>query len=157
MADCCRAGSWRRMAYLPGAKSASARLSCVTVDNTESQRDSGRGVAGAVERLATYGTLAPGQPNHHQLAGLEGRWLKGRVNGLLVEAGWGASLGYPALVIDPAGSAIGVDVFESIDLPTHWARLDAFEGPGYERVVITVHMPTGDVDAYIYVLLQVQD
>jgi hypothetical protein len=43
--------------------------------------------------------------------------LKGHVDGLLVEAGWGASLGYPALVLDPAGSAVGVDVFESVDLP----------------------------------------
>jgi hypothetical protein len=39
----------------------------------------------------------------------------------------------------------------------HWARLGAFEGPGYERVVMTVHMPTGDLDAYTDVLLQVQD
>jgi gamma-glutamylcyclotransferase (GGCT)/AIG2-like uncharacterized protein YtfP len=129
----------------------------VTVDDTESRRDSGHGVGGALERLAAYGRLASGRPNHHQLTGLKGRWLKGHVNGLLLDAGWGASLGYPALVIDPAGSAIGVDVLESIDLPAHWARLDTFEGPGYERVVTTVHMPTGDVDAYIYVLLQVQD
>ena len=42
-------------------------------------------------------------------------------------------------------------------LPAHWARLDVFEGHGYQRVVTTVHMPTGDVDAYIYVLLQLQD
>ncbi len=101
----------------------------------------------ALERLATYGTLAPGRPNHHQLDGLEGRWLKGHVDGMLVDAGWGASLGYQALVLDPAGSAIDVDVFESVDLPAHWERLDAFEGPGYERVVTTVHLPTGDVDA----------
>ena len=46
---------------------------------------------------------------------------------------------------------------ESIDLPAHWGGLDAFEGAGYERVVTTVHMPTGDLDAYIYVLLQLQD
>ena len=80
--------------------------------------------------------------------------MAGHVNGRLVDAGWGAGLGYPALVLDPGGSAVSVDVFESVDLPAHWARLDAFEGPGYERVVITVHMPTGDVDAYIYVLVQ---
>ena len=128
----------------------------MAVDDTESRLDSGHGVNGAVERLATYGTLAPGQPNHHQLDGLRGRWLKGYVNAMLVDAGWGATLGYPALVLDPAGSAIGVDVFESIDLPTHWSRLDTFEGPGYERVVTTVHMPTGDVDASIYVLVRVQ-
>jgi gamma-glutamylcyclotransferase (GGCT)/AIG2-like uncharacterized protein YtfP len=75
---------------------------------------------------------------------------------MLVDAGWGASLGYPVLVLDPAGSAIGGDVFESVDLPAHSARLDTFEGPGYERVATTVHIPTGDVDAYIYVLVRVQ-
>ena len=65
----------------------------MTVDDTESQRDSGRGVAGTLERLTTYGSRAPGRPNHHQLAGLEGRWLKGHVDGLLVDVGCGASLG----------------------------------------------------------------
>jgi hypothetical protein len=87
----------------------------VTLDDIERRRDSGRGVDGALGRSATCGTLAPGRPNHHQLDGLEGRWLKGHVHGMLVDAGWGASLGYPALVLDPAGSAIGVDVFESVD------------------------------------------
>jgi len=41
--------------------------------------------ATAEHRLATYGTLAPGRPNHHQLDGLTGRWLEGHVNGTLVE------------------------------------------------------------------------
>jgi gamma-glutamylcyclotransferase (GGCT)/AIG2-like uncharacterized protein YtfP len=108
----------------------------------------------ALHRLATYGSLAPGRPNHHQLDGLRGRWLAGQVNGMLVDAGWGAGLGYPALMLDPDGSAISVDVFESVDLPAHWTRLDAFEGPGYQRVATTVHTATGDVDAFIYVLVQ---
>ena len=71
-------------------------------------------------RLVTYGTLAPGQPNHHQLDGLEGRWLKGHVMGMLAHAGWGASLGYPALVLGPDCPAIEVEVFESAELPHHW-------------------------------------
>jgi gamma-glutamylcyclotransferase (GGCT)/AIG2-like uncharacterized protein YtfP len=95
-----------------------------------------------------------GSPNHHQLDGLEGRWLAGHINGMLIDAGWGAGLGYPVLVLDPDGSAIRVEVFESVDLPAHWARLDAFEGPGYQRVVTTVRTSTGDVDASIYVLVQ---
>ncbi len=116
--------------------------------------DSQRGVGpdAALYRLATYGTLAPGRPNHHQLAGLDGRWLEGLVYGALVDAGWGASLGYPALVLDTHGTAIGVHVFESVDLPAHWSRLDEFEGPGYQRVATTVRTPTGDVQASIYVL-----
>ena len=119
----------------------------------ESRRDGGCGVNTALHRLATYGTLAPGRPNHYQLDGLRGRWFAGHVNGMLVDAGWGAGLGYPALVLDPDGSAIGVDVFESVDLPAHWTRLDAFEGPGYQRVTTTVRTSTGKVDASIYVLV----
>ncbi len=72
---------------------------------------------------------------------------------MLVDAGWGAGLGYPALVLDANGSEITVDVFESVDLPAHWARLDAFEGPGYQRVVTTVRTSAGDVETSIYVLV----
>ena len=46
-------------------------------------------------RLVAYGTLAPGRPNHHQLDGLTGRRLEGRVHGALVQQGWGAALGTP--------------------------------------------------------------
>jgi gamma-glutamylcyclotransferase (GGCT)/AIG2-like uncharacterized protein YtfP len=103
-------------------------------------------------RLATYGSLAPGRPNHHQLDGLKGRWSRGHVHGRLVDAGWGAGLGYPALVLDSDAVAVEVDVFESADLPAHWSRLDDFEGPGYRRVATTVSTTTGELDAFIYVL-----
>jgi gamma-glutamylcyclotransferase (GGCT)/AIG2-like uncharacterized protein YtfP len=103
-------------------------------------------------RLATYGTLAPGRPNHHQLDGLDGRWSNGQVHGTLVAAGWGADLGYPALLLDPHGPPVDVQVFESADLPAHWSRLDEFEGPGYQRVRTTVQTTAGDVEASIYVL-----
>ena len=106
----------------------------------------------AFYRLATYGTLAPGRPNHHQLDGLDGRWLQGHVHGKLVDAGWGASLGYPALTLDPDGTAVDVHVFESADLPVHWSRLDEFEGPGYQRVVTTAHTTGDDRQASIYVV-----
>jgi len=108
----------------------------------------------ALRRLATYGSLAPGRPNQHQLEGLEGRWFVGHVNGMLVHAGWGAGLGYPALVLDPNGSDVRVDVLESADLPAHWERLDAFEGPGYQRVVARVRTSIGEVYASIYVLVE---
>src|SRR5262245_63560459 len=84
----------------------------------------------ASHRLIAYGTLAPGRPNHHQLATLEGRWISGVVRGDLVNAGWGDELGYPALVLKPDGAPVDVQVFESKDLPRHWERLDDFEGPG---------------------------
>jgi SAM-dependent methyltransferase len=102
-------------------------------------------------RLAIYGSLAPGRENHHQLAGLIGQWRPGTVRGTRLEAGWGATLGYPALTLEASGPIVDVLVFESPDLPAHWARLDAFEGEGYRRVVTTVTTPDGAVEAYIYV------
>lgn len=106
----------------------------------------------AETRLATYGTLAPGRPNHRQLAALSGQWSRGRVRGKLVEAGWGASLGYPGLVLDRNGAELDVQLFQSDDLPEHWSRLDAFEGDGYRRVIASVLTDDGEIDAFIYVL-----
>src|ERR1700759_3500568 len=68
---------------------------------------------GAQMRLATYGTLAPGRQNHDQLGDLPGRWLTGYVHGSLVQEGWGAELGSPALIPNPDGPRIDVFVFES--------------------------------------------
>lgn len=104
----------------------------------------------AHHRLATYGTLAPGRPNHHQLAALPGTWAEGVVHGRLVDEGWGAGLGYPALVLDDDGPAVSVWVFTSADLPDHWDRLDAFEGDGYRRTPVVVTTADGAVEAAMY-------
>ncbi len=37
--------------------------------------------------LATYGTLAPGRPNHHVLAPLGGEWTDGLIEGDLIPSG----------------------------------------------------------------------
>jgi gamma-glutamylcyclotransferase (GGCT)/AIG2-like uncharacterized protein YtfP len=107
---------------------------------------------GPAHRLATYGTLMPGRENHHHLAGLVGRWCSGHVRGRLVEAGWGAARGFPALVLGPDGVVVPVQVLESADLPGAWPRLDAFEGVEYERVVTDVQTADGPLAASIYVL-----
>ncbi len=101
-------------------------------------------------RLATYGTLAPGRINAHQLADLAGTWSRGTVRGRLVEAGWGAAHGYPGMILDAAGEEIEVHIFTSSDLPAHWPRLDAFEGDGYRRVAASVSTPEGLVAASVY-------
>ena len=71
---------------------------------------------------------------------------------MLVQAGWGDELGYPAMVLQRDAAAVGVHVVASADLPAHWARLDTCEGPGYQRVVTTVRTAAADLDACIYVL-----
>ena len=114
-----------------------------------------RGSDGAARRLAVYGSLAPGGPNHDQLAGLPGRWIEGTVRGELRCEGWGAELGFPGLVLDLDGPLVGVRIFDSPDLPNHWARLDAFEGSGYRRVVTAVNTVEGELMASIYVLAPV--
>lgn len=104
----------------------------------------------AMRRLATYGTLVPGQVNAHQLDGLDGRWLIGTVRGNLIQDGWGAAHGCPGIALDEAGAEVTVHVFESPDLPLHWDRLDVFEGESYRRVSVTVSTDEGNVAALIY-------
>ena len=100
-------------------------------------------------RLAIYGTLAPGRVNHHQISALSGNWKRGTVQGKFFSSGWGAELGFPGLILDPLGPSVDVDLFESMDLPAHWARLDEFEGSGYRRVVTPVNTAEGDRSAWI--------
>ena len=108
---------------------------------------------GAERRLASYGTLAPGRPNHHHVRGIPGRWFTGTVRGRLIEEGWGATMGFPALVLDPTGPEVEVQVLESAELPEHWERLDEFEGSGYQRVAaLVMTSDDGPVHASIYVL-----
>lgn len=107
-------------------------------------------------RLAVYGTLAPGRVNHHQVSSLQGSWQRGTVTGKLVSAGWGAAMGFPALILDPLGPSLDVDLLHSKDLPRHWARLDEFEGIGYRRGVTNVNTDEGNLIAWIYVLAEDQ-
>lgn len=89
--------------------------------------------------LAVYGSLAPGRQNHHQLSALSGTWRTGlTVTGHLEDRGWGAGIGYPALVWSASGPPVAVQLFVSDELPAHWARLDAFEGDDYARIVVPV-------------------
>ena len=108
------------------------------------------------ERLIVYGTLAPGEPNHHLLKDLKGTWTKGFVRGHLTQVGWGAAQGYPALTPAPDAPRVRAHLLESAELPAHWARLDAFEGQEYQRVLVPFETETGEtetgetVSGYLY-------
>jgi gamma-glutamylcyclotransferase (GGCT)/AIG2-like uncharacterized protein YtfP len=104
-------------------------------------------------RLFVYGTLAPGRPNAHVLADVAGAWEPATVIGRLFQQAWGAAAGYPGIVLDEQGEAVEGFLFSSQRLSEHWARLDAFEGEGYERVLTTAKRKDGTAgDAYIYTL-----
>lgn len=101
-----------------------------------------------VDRLFVYGTLAPGKPNGHILAGVPGTWAPATVHGKLVYGGWGAELGYPGIVPSQAGEfdeVVTGSVFSSSELQAHWHRLDEFEGSDYARVPIQATLEDGQV------------
>lgn len=92
----------------------------------------------AISRLATYGSLRPGEQHHDLTADLDVVG-SGFVVGVLDD--WE---GYPILSLEPTGGPVGVVVFGGLDAD-RWAELDAFEGPAYRRDLVDVHLEDGRV------------
>ncbi|MBS4081140.1 MULTISPECIES: gamma-glutamylcyclotransferase family protein [Pseudomonas] len=106
-----------------------------------------------MERLFVYGTLGPGRPNEHVMLKIGGVWETATLKGRLAEAGWGAELGYPGLIIADDGDDIAGYVFSSEHFAEHWAALDEFEGSEYQRLLTQVTLADGStIDAYVYAL-----
>jgi gamma-glutamylcyclotransferase (GGCT)/AIG2-like uncharacterized protein YtfP len=106
-----------------------------------------------MERLFVYGSLGPGRPNEHVLAEIGGEWEAATVTGTLRDEGWGAAMGFPGIQLDEEGGEVRGFLFTSENLFEHWAALDEFEGPSYERVQTIVKLQDNTVvDAYIYAL-----
>ncbi len=62
-------------------------------------------------------------------------------------------MGFPGLVLDPAGQEVQGLVFSSEKLAEFWPELDEFEGEQYARVPVEAALAEGGtVEAYIYVL-----
>ena len=104
-------------------------------------------------RLAAYGTLVPGEVNHHQLAGLNGKWIRGTVKGRVIKGGRGVHIGLPGMILDNSGEDINIQIFVSPDLVNHWQRLDDFEGENFRRVVTKVSTEDGTLEANIYEII----
>jgi len=93
---------------------------------------------GTGHALAVYGTLAPGEPNHHVVEPLGGEWTDGMIEGDLLPVGWGATLGYPAFRPRPGGPTVPVKLLTAPLLTTAWPILDEFEGAEYRRILVPV-------------------
>jgi len=103
--------------------------------------------------LIIYGSLAPGEANHHIISHINGIWLKAFVNGLIIDNGWSTRTGYPEFQrMDDASERVEVLAFVSEDLDTYWDQIDEFEGTEqYKRVTISCELENGKVmDAFIY-------
>lgn len=88
---------------------------------------------GPETRLASYGSLRPGECNHSVVAEVRGHWVAGVVRGNLTLV-----RGYPRLTWNENGQEIPCQVLCSEELPRHWARLDDFEGKEYVRILVPV-------------------
>lgn len=106
-----------------------------------------------MQRLFVYGTLAPGGPNVHILEKIGGSWQSASVRGKRYQEGWGATLGYPGIVINETGEEVAGFLFSSTQLTEHWESLDEFEGEGYERILTTAELSSGNkVESSVYAL-----
>lgn len=92
------------------------------------------------QRLAVYGTLAPGRENHQVIARIHGGWKRGWARGILGRIG-----PYPAFQWRSRGKRVPVQVLSSPRLPDHWGRLDRFEGAAYRRILAPVTIAGGTV------------
>ncbi len=108
-----------------------------------------------IERLFIYGSLGPGRPNEPVMTAIGGEWVVASVRGRLINAGWGAQLGFPGMVPDPDAESVNGWLFVSENLAAHWQALDEFEGEGYQRVRITAQDEQGQpLEAFVYALIQ---
>ncbi len=87
---------------------------------------------GCSARLAVYGTLAPGECNHHRLDGCAGTWTRGTVRGRRTVRQ------FPAFTYDAGAPPVPVHVLASAALASTWSALDAFEGDDYRRILVPV-------------------
>ena len=98
---------------------------------------------GASRRLAVYGSLVPGEVNHQVIADLPGTWEDGIVTGVMHPAEPGDGSVFPALRWRAGGPPVTARLLVSDALPAQWARLDAFEGTAYRRILVPVHSESG--------------
>jgi gamma-glutamylcyclotransferase (GGCT)/AIG2-like uncharacterized protein YtfP len=71
---------------------------------------------------------------------MHGAWVDGIVEGVRFMAN-----GFPAFEWRPGRAEVPVSVLTSDALPEHWARLDAFEGSEYCRILVPVRLPSGTI------------
>jgi len=102
------------------------------------------------ERLAVYGSLAPGERNAHILAPLAGIWLPGQLRGTTREIVRGYAAGYRGITLSEIEAPIACQLFCSHDLPSFWAKLDAFEGAEFVRTVTIVRVGEAVIEAQVY-------
>ena len=98
-------------------------------------------------KLVVYGTLAPGEANQSMLGEIKGSWSPCVVNGKrAIEAS-----GLTTFSWSLNEAEHNLQIFESLELPEHWNRLEAFEGARYRRRLVLARVGAKLCVAYAFV------
>ncbi|NNF07109.1 MAG: gamma-glutamylcyclotransferase [Candidatus Eisenbacteria bacterium] len=92
------------------------------------------------QRLAVYGSLAPGEKNYNIVRDVGGAWGPGWIFGELEPSGWGFTMGYPAFRSQAEGQPVACLLLRSKGLERFWNQLDQFEGEEYLRTLVPVRL-----------------
>jgi len=104
-----------------------------------------------VERLFVYGTLVPGEKNHHLIEEVKGLWVKASCIGRVFQQTKGEHIGLPCFEPAHDGERVEGMLFTSTELGKYWAMLDKFEGSMYERRLTPIETEHGEVlEGYVY-------
>lgn len=106
---------------------------------------------GPEHRLAVYGTLRHGQPNHYLIEDL-GEPETGTVAGFLTEWSGYQVFHWAGDNLASGDARVEVELYRSAKLtPERWRKLDRFETAVYRRIVVPVRVADGAlVTATIY-------
>lgn len=96
-------------------------------------------------KLISYGTLSPGQPNHSLISDLRGDWTECAIQGAMNQKD-----GLSRFSWNPAGPEQTASLFTSDDLPNNWSRIDRFEGKEYQRQLVPAKTQAGIAVGYAY-------
>lgn len=106
--------------------------------------------------LIIYGSLAPGEKNHHIISHIPGEWHRATIKGKIKDNGWSDNRSaYPEFnrVKDESeAETIHVQAFISKELHQYWTDIDEFEGTElYGRKPIDCVLENGQkTTAFIY-------
>lgn len=100
------------------------------------------------KKLISYGTLAPGQPNHSLISDLTGEWEECVIQGTMNREN-----GLSRFSWNPRGAEQTASLFTSDALARNWDRIDRFEGKGYRRHLIPAKTQAGIAIGYAYVVI----
>lgn len=104
-----------------------------------------------MDHLFVYGTLAPGEENHHIMEHMAGSWHPAVAKGEVQKQTVGDHSGYPCFNPNKVDKTVNGMLFSSTELDSIWSYLDAFEGAAYKRITIQVITESGsELTAYVY-------